>query len=139
MVQLDGDEVRAGIGKDLGFSEADRDENIRRVAEIANLICSQGFVVVCSLISPLARQREMARQIIGDRFVETHVNCSLDEVKRRDPKGLYARAMIGEIKLFTGISSPYEAPEHPDVLLDTVKLTVEECVQLVMSAIKKRI
>jgi len=115
---LDGDNVRHGLNKDLGFTEADRIENIRRVGEVARLMADAGLIVLASFISPFANERRLAREIAGDvRFTEVYVDTPLDVCERRDTKGLYARARKGEIKNFTGIDSPFEAPEHPDVLL----------------------
>ena len=115
---LDGDNVRHGLNKDLGFTEADRIENIRRVGEVARLMADAGLIVLVSFISPFANERRLAREIAGDvHFTEVFVDTPLELCERRDPKGLYARARRGEIKNFTGIDSPFEAPEHPDVLL----------------------
>lgn len=117
---LDGDTVRHGLNSDLGFTTADRIENIRRVAEVARLANDAGLLVVAALISPLEDGRRMARQIVGtERFVEVHVSTRLAVCETRDPKGLYARARAGLIAEFTGVSSPYEAPVHPDLLIDT--------------------
>ena len=123
VIQLDGDALRAGVSRDLAFAQLDRDENIRRAAEIAKLICQQGFIVICSFITPLNSQRALARQIIGKSFFEVSLECSIAELKRRDPKGLYARAATGEILNFTGISAPYEAPENPEARLRTDELS----------------
>jgi bifunctional enzyme CysN/CysC len=115
---LDGDNVRHGLNKDLGFTEGDRVENIRRVAEVARLMADAGLIVIVSFISPFANERRLAREIAGDvRFTEVYVDTPLAICERRDPKGLYARARRGEIKNFTGIDSPFEAPEHPDAVL----------------------
>ena len=115
---LDGDNVRHGLNKDLGFTEADRVENIRRVAEVARLMADAGLIVIVSFISPFRNERRLAREIAGDiRFTEVYVDTPLDVCEARDPKGLYARARRGEIKNFTGIDSPFEAPEHPEIVL----------------------
>ncbi len=115
---LDGDNVRHGLNKDLGFTDEDRVENIRRVAEVARLMADSGLIVLVSFISPFRNERRLAREIAGDiKFTEVYVNTPLEVCEARDPKGLYARARRGEIKNFTGISSPYEAPEHADVVL----------------------
>lgn len=129
-IQLDGDTLRAGLCQDLGFSEHDRTENIRRVSEIAKLLAEQGFVVQCSFISPLKAQREFARERIGPLFTEVHVNCSLEEAILRDPKGLYRRALRGEIPEFTGITSPYDPPLAPDLRLDTHIQSKEESLEI---------
>ena len=133
---LDGDNVRHGLNRDLGFTEADRVENIRRVAEVARLMVDAGLIVIVSFISPFRSERDFARGLFepGD-FMEIFVDASLETCTRRDPKGLYARAMRGEIRNFTGIDSPYERPGHPDVHLDTEKLSPEECVELVMRSL----
>ncbi len=119
LVQIDGDGLRAGVCADLGFSEEARNENIRRAAELAKMLASQGLVVVCSLISPLRAQRERAAQIVGNAFAEVYVECTVEQAIERDPKGLYERALRGEIKEFTGISSPYERPESPALRINT--------------------
>ncbi|MGI9192512.1 MAG: adenylyl-sulfate kinase [Chitinophagaceae bacterium] len=125
---LDGDNVRLGLNKDLGFSNESRTENIRRVAEVAKLMADAGLVVVVSFISPFKADREQAKQIVGESdFVEVHVDCDLSECERRDIKGLYRKARQGEIKEFTGISSPYEAPEAPHMTVHTAKQSIEEC------------
>ena len=130
---LDGDNLRHGLNRDLGFTEADRVENIRRVAEVARLMVDAGLIVIASFISPFRSEREFARGLFepGD-FMEIFVDASVEACAARDPKGLYARAMRGEIRNFTGIDSPYERPERPDVRLDTEKLSPEECVELVV-------
>ena len=130
---LDGDNVRHGLNRDLGFTEADRVENIRRVAEVARLMVDAGLVVIVSFISPFQSERDFARSLFqpGD-FMDVFVDASLETCARRDPKGLYAEAMKGRIRNFTGVDSPYERPEAPDVHLDTEKLSPEECVALVM-------
>lgn len=117
---LDGDNVRTGINNNLGFSEADRTENIRRIAEVAKLFAGSGVVTICCFVSPTLAIREQARTIIGaEDFIEVFVDTSLEECERRDVKGLYAKARAGEVKDFTGISAPFEAPERPDVRLET--------------------
>ena len=130
---LDGDNVRHGLNRDLGFTEADRVENIRRVAEVSRLMVDAGLIVIVSFISPFQSERDFARGLFepGD-FMEIFVDASVEACARRDPKGLYARAMLGEIRNFTGVDSPYERPERPDLRLDTEKLSPEECVELVM-------
>ena len=133
---LDGDNVRHGLNRDLGFTEADRVENIRRVAEVARLMVDAGLIVIVSFISPFQAERDFARSLFepGD-FGEIFVDASLETCARRDPKGLYAKAMRGEIRNFTGIDSPYERPERPDLHLDTEKLSPEECVELVIRSL----
>ena len=116
---LDGDNVRHGLNKDLGFTDEARVENIRRVAEVARLMADAGLIVLCSFISPFQNERRVAREVAGDiSFTEVFVDTPLAVVEARDPKGLYKRARAGEIKNFTGVSSPYEAPQDADVVLD---------------------
>jgi len=120
-ILLDGDNIRMGLNRDLGFSEQDRIENIRRIAEVAKLMNDAGLLVLTSFISPFRRDRRRAREIIGDDFIEVYVSTPLEECIRRDVKGLYASARSGKIKNFTGISSPYEEPENPEVIVDTTR------------------
>jgi bifunctional enzyme CysN/CysC len=129
---LDGDNVRHGLNRDLGFTEADRAENIRRVAEVARLMVDAGLVVLVSFISPFRAERRFARSLFNEgEFVEVFVDTPLDECERRDVKGLYAKARGGLLPNFTGIDSPYEAPEHPDVHLQTSGRSVDECAEQV--------
>ena len=135
---LDGDNIRAGINNNLGFSEEDRRENIRRIAEIGKLFIETGIVTIACFVSPTNELRQMARDIIGkDDFREVYVSTPLEECERRDIKGLYARARRGEVKDFTGISAPFEAPTSPDLCLDTSQMTlkaeVEAVLELIMS------
>ncbi len=125
---LDGDNIRMGLNRDLGFSDEDRTENIRRIAEVAKLMNDAGLIVLTSFISPFQKDRELARSIIGEDFVEIYVSTPLEECENRDVKGLYKKARNGEIPVFTGISSPYEAPEQPEIQIDTTNLTVEQAV-----------
>jgi bifunctional enzyme CysN/CysC len=135
---LDGDNVRQGLNRDLGFSPEDRCENIRRVAEVARLFNEAGLIVITSFISPFARDRLSAREIISEgRFIEVFVDTSLEVCEQRDPKGLYAKARAGEIPEFTGISSPYEPPADPEIHLNTAALSVNECVDAVMAHLKE--
>lgn len=130
---LDGDNIRSGINNNLGFSAEDRVENIRRIAEVGRLFVDTGIITIAAFISPNNQLREMAAEIIGkDDFVEVFVSTPLEECEKRDVKGLYAKARRGEIKNFTGISAPFEAPEHPDITLDTSKLLVEESVKILL-------
>ena len=123
---LDGDNVRTGINNNLGFSEADRTENIRRIAEVAKLFSGTGVVTICCFVSPTLAIREQAKAIIGaEDFIEVFVDTPLEECERRDVKGLYAKARAGEVKAFTGISAPFEAPERPDVRLETTGQALE--------------
>ncbi len=126
---LDGDNVRMGLNKNLGFKEADRIENIRRIAEVSKLMNDAGLIVITSFISPYVRDRRNARDIIGeDSFVEVYVSTSIEECERRDVKGLYKKAREGKIPNFTGISSPYEVPEHPEITIDTGSMSLDDCV-----------
>jgi bifunctional enzyme CysN/CysC len=129
---LDGDNIRHGLNRDLGFTDADRVENIRRVAEVAKLMADAGLIVIVSFISPFKAERRMARELMaGGEFIEVFVDTPFEECARRDPKGLYARALKGEIKNFTGVDSPYEAPENPEIHLKTVGHSPEEMVEIV--------
>ena len=137
---LDGDNIRAGINSNLGFSEEDRRENIRRIAEIGKLFVDTGIVTIACFVSPTNELRQMARNIIGSSdFREVYISTPLAECERRDVKGLYARARRGEVKDFTGISAPFEVPEHPDLSLDTSRMTLEEEVTAVVELISKRL
>ncbi len=137
---LDGDNIRSGINNNLGFSEADRVENIRRIAEVSKLFVDTGIITIAAFISPSNDIREMAADIIGrDDFVEVYVSTPIEECERRDVKGLYAKARRGEIKNFTGISAPFEAPEHPALTLDTSVLSLEESVHKLLELILPRI
>ncbi|SEP43770.1 adenylyl-sulfate kinase [Methylobacterium sp. ap11] len=136
---LDGDSLRFGLNKDLGFADADRVENVRRTAEVAKLMLEAGLIVLCSLISPFRREREQARQLVGPgEFLEVFVDAPIEECRRRDPKGLYARALAGQIPNFTGISSPYEAPEAPDLHLQTHIHDVETLADRVVAELRHR-
>ena len=137
---LDGDNIRSGLNNNLGFSEADRVENIRRIAEVAKLFVDTGIITIAAYNSPSNDIREMAADIIGrDDFVEVYVSTPIEECERRDVKGLYAKARRGEIKNFTGISAPFEAPEHPALTLDTSVLSLEESVHKLLELILPRI
>jgi adenylyl-sulfate kinase len=128
---LDGDAVRQGLNKNLGFSDADRIENMRRVAEVARLANESGVIVIAALISPLEQGRRLARQIVGaPRFVEVHVCTPIEVCAQRDPKGLYAGAHAGTVNAFTGVSSAYEVPAEPELRVDASVLSVEECARL---------
>lgn len=137
---LDGDNIRSGINNNLGFSEADRTENIRRIAEVSKLFVDCGIVTIAAFISPTNAIRKMASDIIGhDDFLEIYVSTPIEECEKRDVKGLYAKARRGEIKDFTGISSPFEAPEHPYISIDTSKQPLEESVETLIEAISAKI
>ncbi len=136
---LDGDQVRTHLSKGLGFSREDRDTNIARISFVASLLVRHGAAVITAAISPYAQARTEARERIGsDQFVEIYVRCSLDELVRRDVKGLYKKAIAGEVKHFTGVSDPYEAPEHPDVVVDSEVETVEESIGKILADLERR-
>jgi adenylylsulfate kinase len=133
---LDGDNIRAGINNNLGFSPEDRMENIRRIAEIGKLFVQTGVITLACFVSPTEEIRRMARLIIGEEdFFEVYVSAPLEVCEQRDVKGLYARARRGEVKDFTGISAPFEAPRHPALDIDTSRLSLEECVKAVTNLI----
>jgi len=135
---LDGDNIRHGLCKDLGFSDADREENIRRIGEVSKLFLDAGVVVLTAFVSPFKADRDRARSLVenGD-FVEIHCAADLSVCEERDTKGLYAKARAGEIKEFTGISSPYEAPEKPELRVDTGSQSLEACVELVINHLQE--
>jgi bifunctional enzyme CysN/CysC len=137
-VHLDGDILRTGLCSDLGFSAEERFENIRRTAEVAKLFAAHGQVTVCSLISPLAAHRDLARGILTESFCEVYVKCDIDECIRRDPKGMYARALKGMIRNFTGVDAPYEAPVHPELVLDTQGCDLAECLNFLSELLHSR-
>lgn len=137
---LDGDNIRSGINNNLGFSAEDRVENIRRIAEVSKLFIDTGVITIAAFISPNNELREMASIIIGkDNFLEIYVNTPIEECERRDVKGLYAKARKGEIKDFTGVSAPFEAPEHPALSLDTSVLSLEESVNKLLELILPKV
>ncbi len=139
--RLDGDNVRLGINKNLGFSADDRKENIRRVGEVSKLMADAGMIVLNSFISPYIADRDIVRNLhaSGDLdFIEVFVDCSLNEAEKRDPKGLYKKARAGEIKNFTGIDDPYEAPANPEVHLHSDTMSLQEEVDILMAALAKR-
>ena len=137
---LDGDNIRKGINKNLSFSPEDRTENIRRISEIANLFIDAGLVVLAAFVSPYRKDREDIQKIVGsNNFVEVYVNTSVEECEKRDVKGLYKKARLGEIKDFTGVNAPYEAPESPDIEIKTEQLTVEQSVTMIVDLINKKL
>jgi adenylylsulfate kinase len=135
---LDGDIVRENLSKGLGFSKEDRDTNIRRIAFVANLLSRNGVPVITAAISPYRETRDEARELMDGRFIEIYVKASLETCEERDVKGLYAKARSGEIKEFTGISDPYEAPENPEIVLDTEALSPEESAQQILAYLEER-
>ena len=136
---LDGDNVRMGLNKNLGFREADRIENIRRIAEVSKLMNDAGLIVLTSFISPFEQDRQNAREIIGDAFMEVYVSTPIEECERRDVKGLYKMAREGKLDHFTGVTSPYEVPKHPDAVIDTEKYSIEECVDQILEQLKDQL
>lgn len=136
---LDGDNLRVGVNNNLGFSVEDRQENIRRATEVAKLFYNAGIITVCSFISPTKEIRKMAKEILGDAMVEVFINTPIEECEKRDVKGLYQKARAGEIKGFTGIDSPFEAPENPDVDVKTKDISIEESVDYLFNKIIDRI
>ena len=137
---LDGDNIRKGINSDLSFAPEDRTENIRRIAEISNLMVEAGLVVLAAFVSPYKKDRENIRSIVKDvNFVEVFINTSVEECERRDVKGLYKKARAGEIKNMTGISAPYEAPENPDIEIKTEEETIENAVLRIVDYINNKL
>jgi len=134
---LDGDNTRMGLNKDLGFSEEARIENIRRVSEVCKLMNDAGLIVICSFISPFEKNREQAKQIIGEGFMEIFIDADLSTCEERDPKGLYKKARLGEIKEFTGISSPFENPQNATVLKNNTEEDLEKNVNFLIELIEK--
>jgi len=136
---LDGDNVRHGLNRDLGFTEADRVENIRRAGEVAKLMVDAGLIVICSFISPYRAERDMIRSLVGaNEFIEVHVDTPLEECMRRDPKGLYAKAGQGRIKNFTGLDAPYEAPQAPELHLSTMNQAPDRLADEVIKLLSAR-
>jgi adenylylsulfate kinase len=137
---LDGDNIRQGINKDLSFAPEDRTENIRRIAEISNLMLEAGLITLAAFVSPYIKDREEVKQIVGtDNFIQIFVNTSLEECERRDVKGLYKKARSGEIKNMTGVSAPYEAPVKPDLEIITDGQTIEESIEIIINFINKKL
>jgi adenylylsulfate kinase len=136
---LDGDNVRHGLNSNLGFSRDDRKENLRRIVELSKLMTDAGLLVLAAFISPYREDREYVKgRFEGDNFLEIYVRCSVDECERRDPKGNYKRARAGIIKDYTGVSSPFEEPENPDIVIDTEELNLETSVQRVLDLLDKK-
>jgi len=136
---LDGDNIRHGLNKDLGFSDEDRVENIRRIGEVSRLFVDAGLIVISAFISPFRSDRQIVRELVQEtEFIEVFVDTSLEICEERDPKGLYKKARKGEILSFTGISSPYEAPEAPEIHLKTVDMSIEQSVDTIITYMKNR-
>jgi len=136
---LDGDNLRTGLNNNLGFSEEDRQENIRRTSEVAGLFSECGIVTICSFITPTEEIRNMAKGIIGDSYIEVFINCPLEICEQRDVKGIYAKARKGEIKNFTGIDAPFEVPRNANIELDTNKYDLEYCVEALYNGVIDKI
>jgi adenylylsulfate kinase len=135
---LDGDNIRHGLNKNLGFSPEDRTENIRRIGEVAKLFTDAGIITITAFISPYREDRDAVRKLLNDgEFIEVHVKCPLDVCEERDTKGLYKKARAGEVKDFTGISAPYEEPLNPELTIDSSKLTVEESTRAVLNYLEE--
>ncbi len=136
---LDGDNIRHGLCKDLGFSDEDREENIRRIGEVANLFMNAGIITITAFVSPFNNDRNKVRNIIGSKdFIEVYCSADIDVCERRDTKGLYKKARLGEIKEFTGISSPYEAPVNPEIVVDTGSLNLNDSVEEVINYLREQ-
>jgi adenylylsulfate kinase len=137
---LDGDVLRTGLNKDLGFSEEDRSENIRRIAEISKILSDNGLVVITAFVSPFSKDRNLVKKTVGEEnFIEIFVQTSIEECERRDVKGLYSKARKGELKNFTGIDSPYENPINPDLIIDTEKTSIEDAVKVLSTLVLSKI
>lgn len=137
--RLDGDNIRHGLNRNLGFSQADRTENIRRIGEVSKLMVDAGLLTLTAFISPYQEDREQVRQIVEpDEFIEVYVKASLKTCEERDPKGLYKKARLGEIKNFTGIDAPYEEPKDPELVIDTDQLSIEEAVEVILTYLKRK-
>ena len=136
---LDGDNIRHGLASDLGFSPKDRTENIRRIGEVAKLFADAGVICITAFISPYRADRDMVRKILAEgRFIEVFVNAPIEICEQRDPKGLYRRARAGQIAEFTGVSSPYEAPEHAELVIDTAAAGLDECAGHLLDYVLRR-
>ena len=136
---LDGDNIRHGLNANLGFSPEDRQENLRRVAEVSRLFADAGILVLAAFISPCRKDREYIRKhFFNDHFIEIYVKCCLEECERRDPKGQYKKARAGIIKNYTGVSAPYEEPEHPDLVIESASDSVEHSISLVLDLLRKK-
>ncbi|GEN33901.1 MULTISPECIES: adenylyl-sulfate kinase [Aneurinibacillus] len=137
---LDGDNIRHGINKDLGFTPEDRTENIRRIGEVSKLFVDAGVIVLTAFISPYRADRELARSLVEDgEFIEIYVKCAIEECEKRDPKGLYKKARAGGIPEFTGISAPYEEPESPELIIETDTRSLDACAEQVVEYLEKKI
>jgi len=136
---LDGDNIRTGLSSDLGFSESDRIENLRRIGEVAKLMCDAGLVVTAAFVSPFKKDRRLIRNLLGTDFFEIFVNTPLDVCEQRDVKGLYQKARRGEISNFTGVSSPFEIPQNPDLQINTINHTIDQLVNKILEVVLPKI
>lgn len=134
---LDGDNVRHGLNSDLGFSDKDRIENIRRIGEISKLFVDAGIITIATFVSPFREDRQKVRELLGKDFVEIYIDCPLEVCEKRDPKGIYKKARTGEIKHFTGIDSPYESPINPEIVVSTHLNTLDECVDKLVAYLEE--
>ena len=135
---LDGDNIRHGLNKNLGFSHDDRKENIRRIGEVAKLFVDAGLIAMAAFISPYREDRSNVRRLLGNgQFIEVFVKCPVSECERRDPKGIYKRARAGEIKEFTGVSAPYEEAENPEIILKTDEMSLEKCIKTILNYLRE--
>lgn len=134
---LDGDNVRHGLNSDLGFSDEDRIENIRRIGEISKLFVDAGIITIATFVSPFREDRQKVRELLGKDFVEIYIDCPLEVCEKRDPKGIYKKARTGEIKHFTGIDSPYESPINPEIVVSTHLNTLDECVDKLVAYLEE--
>ncbi|MFC7394390.1 adenylyl-sulfate kinase [Scopulibacillus cellulosilyticus] len=136
---LDGDNIRHGLNKGLGFSQEDRSENIRRIGEVSKLFVDAGIMTLTAFISPYQKERNLVRGLLEKQeFIEIYVKCSLEEAEKRDPKGLYKKARNGEIKNFTGLDAPYEPPDHPDLIVETDQLSIKDSVKQVIEFLERK-
>ncbi len=136
---LDGDNIRHGLNKDLGFAPEDRKENIRRIGEVSKLFVDAGLIVMTAFISPYRKDRDLVRRLMeAGQFIEVFVKCSISECEKRDPKGIYKKVRAGEIKEFTGISAPYEEPESPEIVIETDKMSIEDCLGEILEYLVKK-
>lgn len=134
---LDGDNVRHGLNSDLGFSNEDRVENIRRIGEISKLFVDAGVITIATFVSPFREDRQKVRELLGKDFVEVYIDCPIEVCEKRDPKGIYKKARAGEIKYFTGIDSPYESPINPEIVVSTHLNTLDECVDKLIAYLEE--
>ena len=136
---LDGDNIRHGLNRDLGFSKNERRENIRRIAEVAKLFCDAGIITICSFVSPYREDREAARHLVEEEeFIEVFVKCPVEVCIQRDPKSMYKKAVTGKMKAFTGVDDPYEIPDSPEIVIETHRMNVAECVETIIGYLKDR-